>query len=103
VKTPRAPLRKARRALVFASVLSLSACGGSSGSSSSQFMDGAEVENAVSGRLHDSQGETPPVQCPNQRLYVGDTMTCSATFSDGSFHDITATFKGNNVVKIDLP
>jgi hypothetical protein len=78
-------------------------CAGSGSSDSARSMTGDEIASALSSEFTDPDGKPILVECPNQRLVTGDTIECRVDYSDGSYHQITATLEANGHVEIDTP
>jgi hypothetical protein len=90
--------------LVSILALAVAGCGDGSGSSGSgRSMTGDEIANTLSNEFTDPNGNPIMVTCPNQRLVVGDKIECRVDYSDGSYHQITATLEANGHVEIDAP
>ncbi len=88
----------------------VAACGsGSSSSSDDHYTDGNSVGKMLVTQMTDVKDQPlREVDCPNERLVSGDSIGCTAIFSDGSSKDFTVTISGfdesgNPQLFLDVP
>ena len=93
----RSRTTKATATLALTFALFAGGCGSDGATNDSSYINGVDIAANLKQNMSDTNGiPLQSVDCPNERLAIGESVDCSVVFGDGSTKGITATFEGYN-------